>query len=86
MSLDCDQIFFALGQEPADDLGAQLGCKRDEIGRVITDIHLHTSVQNVYAAGDIIHGPQIAVAAAGEGAVAALAMHHSLLPEGRRLD
>lgn len=86
MLLDCDQIFFSIGQEPADDLGAQLGCKRDEIGRVITDDHFHTSVKNLYAAGDIIHGPQLAIAAAGSGAVAALSIHHSLLPEGRKLD
>ncbi len=85
MCLDCDQIFFAIGQEPSDDLGAQLGCERDEIGRVVTDLHFHTSVRNVYAAGDIIHGPQMAIAAAGIGAVAAVAIHHSLLPEGRRL-
>lgn len=86
MCLDCDRIFFAIGQEPSDDLGAQLGCKRDEIGRIVTDLHFHTSVRNVYAAGDIIHGPQMAIAAAGIGAVAALSIHHSLLPEGRRLD
>ncbi|HEY5086160.1 MAG TPA: NAD(P)/FAD-dependent oxidoreductase [Gemmatimonadaceae bacterium] len=85
MCLDCDQIFFAIGQQPSDDLGAQLGCKRDEIGRVVTDLHFHTSVRNVYAAGDIIHGPQMAIAAAGIGAVAAAAIHHSLLPDGRKL-
>lgn len=85
MTLDCDQIFFAIGQEPSDDLGAQLGCRRDDIGRIETDIHFHTSVRNVYAAGDIIHGPQMAIAAAGIGAVAAVAIHHSLLPEARTL-
>jgi len=85
MTLDCNRIFFAIGQEPSDDLGAQLGCERDEIGRVVTDLHFHTSVRNVYAAGDIIHGPQMAIAAAGIGAVAAVAIHHSLLPEGRTL-
>ena len=85
MCLDCDQIFFAIGQEPSDDLGGQLGCDRDEIGRVVTDVHFHTSVRNVFAAGDIIHGPQMAIAAAGIGAVAAVAIHHSLLPEGRKL-
>ena len=85
MCLDCDQIFFAIGQEPADNLGASLGCDRDDIGRIVTDLHFHTSVRNVYAAGDIIHGPQMAIAAAGIGAVAAVAIHHSLLPEGRCL-
>ncbi|MDQ6738046.1 MAG: NAD(P)/FAD-dependent oxidoreductase, partial [Gemmatimonadota bacterium] len=85
MCLDCDQIFFAIGQEPSDDLGAQLGCDRDEIGRVVTDLHFHTSVRNVFAAGDIIHGPQMAIAAAGIGAVAAVSIHQSLLPEERTL-
>jgi len=85
-SLDCEQIFFAIGQEPADDLAAQLGCRRDEIGRVITDEHAHTSVRHVYAAGDIVHAPQIAVLAAGSAAVAALAIHHSLVPADRRLE
>jgi thioredoxin reductase len=85
MRLDCERIFFAIGQEPSDDLGTQLGCKRDEIGRVVTDLHFHTSVRNVYAAGDVIHGPQMAIAAAGIGAVAAVAIHHSLLPEVQRL-
>ena len=60
-------------------------CTRDEIGRVVTDLHFHTSVRNVYAAGDIIHGPQMAIAAPGTGAVAAVAIHHSLLPELRKL-
>lgn len=86
MLLDCNQIFFSIGQEPADDLGTQLQCRRDEIGRVVTDVHFHTSVTNVYAAGDIIHGPQLAIAAAAEGAVAAVSIHHSLVPEGRKLE
>ena len=86
MCLDCEQVFFAIGQEASDDLAAKLGCTRDQIGRVITDEHQHTSVMHVYAAGDIVHEPELAILAAGTGAVAALAIHHSLLPEGRRLD
>ena len=40
---------------------------------------------NVFAAGDITPGPQLAIAAAAEGATAALAIHKSLVPEERRL-
>lgn len=86
MSLDCEQLYFAIGQVPADDIGAQLGCKRDDMGLIVVDDRSHTSVRGVYAAGDIIPGPQLAIAAAAEGAVAALAIHHSLLPEKQRLD
>jgi len=85
MSLDCERLYFAIGQYPADDLGAQLGCKRDQMGRLVIDERNHTSVLNVYAAGDIAPGPQLAIVAAASGAVAAIAIHASLLPEGRRL-
>jgi len=42
-------------------------------------------VLNVYAAGDITPGPQLAITAAAEGATAALAMHRSLVPDARKL-
>ncbi len=85
MSLDCERLYFAIAQFPSDDLGAQLGCKRDEIGRLVIDDHQHTSVKNVYAAGDIAHAPQLAIVAAASGAIAAAAIHASLVPEGREL-
>jgi thioredoxin reductase len=85
MSLDCERLYFAIGQYPSDDLGAQLGCKRDDLGRLVIDDRNHTSVKNVYAAGDIAPGPQLAIGAAASGAVAAIAIHASLIPEARRL-
>lgn len=86
MVMDCERLYFAIGQYPADDLGAQLKCKRDEAGLIIIDDRNHTSVENVYAAGDIVPGPQLAIRAASDGAIAALAIHKSLLPAERRLD
>jgi thioredoxin reductase len=89
MHLDAEKVFLAIGQFPADDAGTklslQLGCSRDEEGHVIIDEHYHTSVYNVFAAGDIVPGPQLAIAAASDGAIAALAIHKSLVPEGRKL-
>lgn len=85
MSLDCERLYIAIGQYPADDLGAQLGCERDDLGRLVIDARNHTSVKNVYAAGDIAPGPQLAIGAAASGAVAAIAIHASLIPEARRL-
>lgn len=86
LALDCDKIFFAIGQYPADDLGAQLGCERDEGGHIIVDETYHTSVRNCFAAGDIVPGPQLAVAAAADGAIAALAIHKTLVPVERKLE
>jgi thioredoxin reductase len=90
MCLDADKVFFTIGQQPADAFGtglcSQLGCDRDEEGNVVTDRHGHTSVRNVFAAGDITPGPQLAIAAAAEGAIAALSIHKSLVPASRKLD
>jgi thioredoxin reductase len=83
--LDADKVFFTIAQYPADDLGAQLGCERDDEGHLVVDAHGITSVAHVYAAGDITPGPQLAIAAAAEGATAALSMHKSLVPEARKL-
>jgi thioredoxin reductase len=83
--LECERIFFAIGHYPADDLGVQLGCDRDDEGMIEIDEHYHTSVRNVFAAGDIVPGSHLAITAAADGAVAALAIHQSLLPESRRL-
>lgn len=89
MCLDADKVFFTIGQQPADAFGtglcSQLGCERDEEGHVVIDRHGHTSVRNVFAAGDITPGPQLAIAAAAEGAIAALSIHKSLVPESRKL-
>jgi thioredoxin reductase len=85
MSLDCERLYFAIGQYPSDDLGSQLGCKRGEIGRLVIDEHNHTSVRNVYAAGDVAGRAQLAIAAAASGAIAAVAIHASLVPETRKL-
>jgi thioredoxin reductase len=86
MQLDCDRLYFAIGQYPADDLGAQLKCERDEGGHIEVDDKYHTSVINVFAAGDITPGPQLAISAAAEGAIAALAIHASLVPDLQKLD
>jgi thioredoxin reductase len=89
MHLDADKVFLAIGQFPADDAGTklslQLGCERDDEGHVIIDAHYHTSVYNVFAAGDIVPGPQLAIAGASDGAMAALSIHKSLVPEARKL-
>jgi thioredoxin reductase len=85
MYLDCDHIFFALSQRPADDLGFQLGCDRDDDGQIVVDTSQHTSIENVWAAGDITPGPQLAIVAAAQGAVAALSIHKSLVPNERKL-
>jgi thioredoxin reductase len=83
--LDADKLFFTIAQFPADDIAVQLGCERDRGGHIVVSEHFATSVESVFAAGDITPGPQLAVRAAAGGAVAAMAMHKSLVPEYRKL-
>jgi len=55
----------------------------NELGEIIVDQDCHTSVEGVYAAGDVtsIKGKQIIIAA-GEGAKAALEAHEFLMKQG----
>ncbi|MFU8803901.1 MAG: NAD(P)/FAD-dependent oxidoreductase [Bradymonadaceae bacterium] len=76
--LECEHLFIAMGQVAVDDLGTQLECERDEIGRILIDDTHHTSSPHVYAAGDITPGLQLVTLAAAEGLNAARAIHHSL--------
>jgi thioredoxin reductase len=85
-TLDCDALFFNLGTAPASDLHTQLHCKLDEeCGLVEVDDEQQTSVRGVYAAGDLTPNSQLAVVAAAEGAMAAIHIHKSLVPEERRI-
>lgn len=85
-ALECDALFFNLGTEMSGDLHKQLGCKLDkECGLVSVDEEQQTSVPGVYAAGDITPHSQLAVVAASEGAMAAIHIHKSLIPEERRV-
>lgn len=85
-ALECDALFFNLGTQPASDLHSQLGCRLDdESGLVWIDEHQQTSVPGVYAAGDLTPRSQLAVVAAAEGAMAAIQIHKSLLPEALRI-
>lgn len=84
-ALDCDALFFNLGTEPASNLHEMLGCKLDEkSGLIWVDETRRTSVEGVYAAGDITPRSQLAIVAAAEGAMAAVHIHNSLIPSERK--
>lgn len=77
--LECDALFFSLGTELATNFHETLGCRLDpDCDLVWVDQTRQTSVQGVYAAGDITPNSQLAVVAAAEGAMAAIHIHRSL--------
>ena len=85
-ALECDALFFNLGTVPASNLHETLGCRLDpECGLVWVDEDQQTSVPGVYAAGDLTPRSQLAVVAAAEGAMAAIHVHKSLIPESQRV-
>jgi thioredoxin reductase len=77
--LECDALFFNLGTKLATNFHETLGCKLDvDSGLVWVDETRQTSVEGVYAAGDMTPFSQLAVVAAAEGAMAAIHIHRSL--------
>lgn len=73
-----DLVYSALGTSANVELAQALGARRGEDGTLTVDAHQMTSVDGLYAAGDVVRGlNQIAVATA-EAAVAATAIHNAL--------
>ena len=72
-TLEADVVLLAIGRKPlTEGLGLEdVGVALDEAGRVVTDDHLRSSVDNIYAVGDVIDGPMLAHKAEDEGMAAA---------------
>ncbi len=68
-----DTVFFSYGHQPVHDLAQQLGCELDHEGRIVVNDFQLTSVDGVYAAGDITAGLQLIPVAIGSGTVAGIA-------------
>ncbi|MDQ3493757.1 MAG: NAD(P)/FAD-dependent oxidoreductase [Chloroflexota bacterium] len=70
--------FFSLGEEHQTALAQQLAVKLDESGAIQVDEEQHTSVQGVWAAGDVAGDSQFVAIAAAHGVKAALDIHRTL--------
>ncbi|WP_438387354.1 NAD(P)/FAD-dependent oxidoreductase [Actinopolyspora saharensis] len=66
---------------PRDELLTGLGCQLGENGWVSTDPTGRTSVEGVWAAGNVVDSPAQLVNAAAAGSTAAVAINHHLLAE-----
>ncbi|MEO9274706.1 dihydrolipoyl dehydrogenase [Marinomonas sp. 5E14-1] len=72
-NLAVDSVLVAVGRSPnGRNAGIpEIGVKIDERGFVLTDDQCKTSVPNIFAIGDVTHGPMLAHKAAHEGHIAA---------------
>jgi thioredoxin reductase (NADPH) len=70
-TLEVSGVFIYIGIEPNNELAKQLTCELNEKGYIKVDTHMNTSVQGVFAAGDITGIFQQIAVACGQGAIAA---------------
>ena len=67
--LECDKVLVSVGRKPyTEGLNlSKLGIKKDKQGRIEVNSKLQTSINNIYAIGDVIKGPMLAHKAEEEG-------------------
>lgn len=75
---DIDVLYPALGCTIRSDLALRLGAAANEIGNLVVDDHQRTSVEGLYAAGDVVSDLHQLSVAIGHAAVAATAIHNEL--------
>jgi len=74
-----DGIFVFVGLMPNTGFLAGSGVELDEVGLIKTDLKLQTTLEGVYASGDVRSGATMQIASAvGEGAAAALSIREYL--------
>ncbi len=70
--------FAMYGADYNTDLAEQLGCELKDDGTVAVEDHGQTSVEGVYAVGDVVPGHNQVPVAMGQGAKAGIAIHYDL--------
>ncbi|MCU1400065.1 MAG: hypothetical protein JWN62_3174 [Acidimicrobiales bacterium] len=76
--LDVDLVFLTVEHEQRSVIARDLGCDISDEGSVQVDQDCLTTVNHVYAAGDITPGPHLVQVAAAKGATAGIAAALSL--------
>ncbi|MEM0360802.1 MAG: FAD-dependent oxidoreductase [Candidatus Diapherotrites archaeon] len=66
-----DGVFVYIGLLPENGIAKMLGCRLSEKGYIETGMQMNTSIEGVFAAGDITGTFAQAIVAAGQGAIAA---------------
>jgi thioredoxin reductase len=75
--LEASMVLFSVAHQPRVELARALGCEIDEDGHVAVNSKGLTSVDGVYAAGDLTPGLQLVSVASASGVVAGVACAHS---------
>jgi thioredoxin reductase (NADPH) len=78
MRKDLDILYPALGCKVRSDLATALGAKSNDIGNLLVDDHQRTSIEGLYAAGDVVTDLHQLSVAIGHAAIAATDIHNRL--------
>ena len=73
-----DSVYPALGSDTHTQLGEMVGAQLAEDGCFLCDTKMRTSVEGLYAAGDVVHGLDQISHAMGEGGQAATTIRNDL--------
>jgi thioredoxin reductase (NADPH) len=76
-----DSVYPALGSDTHTQLAEMLGARLNDQGCIGVDAHQRTSVEGLYAAGDVVIGLDQISHAMGEGGVAATTIRNDLAKE-----
>ena len=76
--LDFDIVYPAMGCDVRSGLACTLGAATTDVGCLEVDGHQRTSVEGLYAAGDVVSDLHQIAVATGHAAVAATHIHHCL--------
>jgi thioredoxin reductase (NADPH) len=71
-------LYPALGCEGRSGLATKLGARCTAVGTLIADEHQQTSVDGLYAIGDVVSDLHQITVATGHAALAATAIHNRL--------
>jgi thioredoxin reductase (NADPH) len=78
-----DTVYPVLGGDAQSQLAIALGARVDENGELIVDRRQQTTVEGLYAVGDVVSALNQISVAMGHAAIAASAIHRSLPPNLR---
>ena len=78
MNREYDSLYIMLGEARSIDLARQVGAGFTEEGRLQVDHHQSTTVEGLYAAGDVVSSLHQISVAIGQAAIAATQIHNML--------
>ncbi|MDG7008166.1 MAG: NAD(P)-dependent oxidoreductase [Nitrososphaerota archaeon] len=79
VDLECDSVIIAIGRGPNSFLQRKAGIRAGPKGGIATDDHGMTSMQGVFAGGDVVTGESLVVRAMSKGREAAQRLHEYLM-------